>query len=149
MKVVIQRVSKASVNIKSDVRQINKGIVVLIGIETSDTDKDVKWISDKILNLRIFPDEQGKFDKSVLDIQGDVLVVSQFTLLGDCRKGRRPDFTKAASSEKAKILYERFIELISESGLNIQTGEFQAYMNVEIHNDGPVTLILDSTHNDK
>lgn len=148
MRAVLQRVSSAKVTFDNisqvGVREINRGIVVLVGIDKDDTEEDVNWLVNKILNLRIFPDETDKFNYSVIDIKGAVLVVSQFTLLADCTKGRRPDFTQAANPEKAKILYEKFVKLLNASGLNIQTGEFQTKMSVEIHNDGPVTLILDS-----
>jgi D-tyrosyl-tRNA(Tyr) deacylase len=145
MKAVIQRVSQASVTINNaDKRSISRGLVILAGIEENDTEKDVQWISEKISCLRIFPNEQGKFDRSIMDIRGDLLVVSQFTLLGDCRKGRRPDFTRAAWPEHAIPLYEKLIECLNRTELNVQTGEFGADMLVEIDNDGPVTLILNS-----
>lgn len=145
MKAVIQRVSQASVTINNaEIRSISRGLVILAGIEENDTEKDVQWVSEKISCLRIFPNGQGKFDRSVMDIRGDLLVVSQFTLLGDCRKGRRPDFTRAARPEHAIPLYEKLIEYLNRTELNVQTGEFGADMLVEIDNDGPVTLILDS-----
>jgi D-tyrosyl-tRNA(Tyr) deacylase len=145
MRAVIQRVSQASVTINNaDKRSISRGLVILAGIEENDTEKDVQWISEKISCLRIFPNEQGKFDRSIMDIRGDLLVVSQFTLLGDCRKGRRPDFTRAARPEHAIPLYEKLIECLNRTELNVQTGEFGADMLVEIDNDGPVTLILNS-----
>ncbi|MDI6641474.1 MAG: D-aminoacyl-tRNA deacylase [Elusimicrobiota bacterium] len=144
MKAVVQRVSKAKVIFDDTFREISRGLVVLVGIDKNDTEEEVSWLVNKILNLRIFSDEKDKFNYSLLDIKGDVLVVSQFTLLADCNKGRRPDFTQAASPDKAKPLYEKFVELLKPSGLNIQTGEFQAKMSVEIHNDGPVTVIIDS-----
>lgn len=145
MKAIIQRVTKASVTINnSQKRNIGKGVVIFLGIYEQDTKNDTIWLSDKILNLRIFPNESGKFDKSILDIKGDILIISQFTLYGDCRKGRRPDFTMAAKPQKAIPLYKDFIERVSNSGLNVQTGEFGANMLVEIYNDGPVTFILES-----
>jgi len=140
MRAVIQRVKKAKV---FD-REISQGLVVFVAITHEDTEEDAKKLSDKILNLRIFPNEEGKFDFSVIDIEGEILIVSQFTLYGDCSKGRRPDFTQAASPEKARKLYEKFVEYMKNSGLKVVTGEFQSTMLVEIHNDGPVTLIIDS-----
>lgn len=117
---------------------------MLIGVGENDTEKDAEKLADKTVNLRIFPNNDGKLDKSLLDINGEVLVISQFTLLGDFTKGRRPDFTKAAKPEKAIPLYEHFIKILKEFNVLIQTGEFGADMQVEIHNDGPVTLNLDS-----
>ncbi|MFN3966749.1 MAG: D-aminoacyl-tRNA deacylase [Endomicrobiia bacterium] len=140
MRAVVQRVKKAKV---FD-REISRGLVVFIAITHTDKEEDAKKLADKILNLRIFPNEEGKFDFSVIDIKGEILVVSQFTLYGDCSKGRRPDFTRAAPPEKAKNLYEKFVEYIKNSGLKVVTGEFQSIMLVEIHNDGPVTLIVDT-----
>ncbi len=140
MRAVIQRVKKAKV---FD-REISEGLVVFVAITHTDTEEDAKRLADKILNLRIFPNEEGKFDFSVIDIEGEVLVVSQFTLYGDCSKGRRPDFTKSAKPEQAKELYEKFVKYIKGSGLKVVTGEFQTIMLVEIHNDGPVTLIVDT-----
>jgi len=140
MRAVIQRVKKAEV---FD-REISQGLVVFVAITHEDTEEDAKKLSDKILNLRIFPNEEGKFDFSVIDIEGEILIVSQFTLYGDCSKGRRPDFTQAASPEKARKLYEKFVEYMKNSGLKVVTGEFQSIMLVEIHNDGPVTLIVDT-----
>ena len=145
MKSTIQRVSKARVTIHGgETRTIGRGLVVLIGVGENDTEKDAEKLADKTVNLRIFPNNDGKLDKSLLDINGEVLVISQFTLLGDFTKGRRPDFTKAAKPEKAIPLYEHFIKILKEFNVLIQTGEFGADMQVEIHNDGPVTLNLDS-----
>lgn len=145
MKAVIQRVTKASVTINSsEKKSINRGLVVFLGIGEKDTEKDAQWLADKTADLRIFQNEQGKLDKSVLDINGEILVISQFTLYGDCNKGKRPDFTCAAKPEKAIELYETFIEYLKDSNLNIATGKFAADMLVEIHNDGPVTLVLDT-----
>lgn len=150
MKAVIQRVDKASVTINSVKNsQINRGLVVLLGVSQDDTEQDAKWLSDKILTLRIFPNEDGKFDKSVSDINGEVLVVSQFTLYGDCAKGRRPDFTNAAKPEKAVPLYEKFVDYLKTSGLAVNTGQFAAHMLVEIYNNGPVTIILDTEERGK
>jgi len=145
MKAVLQRVTKASVTIeREETRTISRGIVVLVAIGKNDDEKDGAWLSDKILSLRIFPNEQGKFDRSVTDIRGDLLVVSQFTLYGDAQKGKRPDFTSAAEPATARVLYERFVDRLRSSGLKTETGEFAADMNVKIHNDGPVTIIIDS-----
>ena len=145
MKAVIQRVIKGSVNIKDKVTgAIEKGIVVLLGISENDTEEDVKYLADKISNLRIFEDFEGKMNLSCFDIKGEVLVISQFTLLANCRKGRRPSFIEAAKPEKAIPLYDKFIILLKETGLEVKTGEFGASMLVEIYNDGPVTIILDS-----
>ena len=145
MRAVIQRVTNAAVTIaEMPRRNIGEGLVVFAGITHDDGPKDVDWSSEKILNLRIFADENGKFDKSVLDINGEILVISQFTLYGDTKKGRRPDFTQAAHPETAQPLYEKFVANLRNSGLKVETGEFGAKMLVEIGNDGPVTLILDS-----
>ncbi|OGS21776.1 MAG: D-tyrosyl-tRNA(Tyr) deacylase [Elusimicrobia bacterium RIFOXYA2_FULL_39_19] len=144
MKAVIQRVTQSSVTIENEKRSISAGLTILIAIASSDTELKAKTLADKILNLRIFPNEEGKFDKSVIDIKGELLAVSQFTLYGDCTKGRRPDFTQAASPANAKMLYEKFVEYLKQSGLKVVTGEFQAMMQVEIHNDGPVTLIVEN-----
>ncbi|MDU2156857.1 D-aminoacyl-tRNA deacylase, partial [Clostridium sp.] len=126
---------------------INKGLNILIGISKDDTEEDLLYIKEKLINLRIFEDEADKMNLSVLDVKGEILVISQFTLYGDCRKGRRPNFMEAEGGEKAKVLYERFIELLKESNLKIETGEFGAHMKVDIQNDGPVTLMLDSKKN--
>ena len=145
MKAVVQRVKKASVIIEGKIfGTIEKGFAILLGISETDTEEDVKYLSEKIANLRIFEDSQGKMNLSCLDIKGDFLVVSQFTLIADCRKGRRPSFIEAARPEKAIPLYENFISLLRQTGSKVETGEFEASMVVEIHNDGPVTIILDS-----
>jgi|SRR3989339_816451 len=144
MRALVQRVTKAKVKIGSNEREISKGLVVLLAIAATDTQEKAKLLSEKVLNLRIFPNDLGKFDNSVLDIKGEILVVSQFTLYGDCTRGRRPDFRKSASPVLAKKLYEDFVEYIIFSGLKTATGEFQESMLVEIHNDGPVTLIVDA-----
>ena len=145
MRAVVQRVSQASVLINEKrVSSINKGLVILLGVKKGDTEKDVRWLVEKCVNLRIFEDTHGKFNFSSRDIDGEILVVSQFTLYGDCRKGRRPDFVEAAPPETAEMLYNDFISALQNIGLNIQTGVFGAKMEVEIHNDGPVTLIINS-----
>jgi D-tyrosyl-tRNA(Tyr) deacylase len=145
MRAVVQRVSKAQVTIGKDVAgKIEKGLVVLLGVGLDDTTGDVKYLADKIVNLRIFDDENGKMNLSSLDVGGELLIVSQFTLFGDCRKGKRPSYDKAARPEAAGELYEKFIECCRGYDIKVETGEFQAMMSVEIHNDGPVTLLLDS-----
>lgn len=141
---MIQRVNKAAVTVNNDRREISAGLVILVAIKSGDTDKDAQWLAEKIVNLRIFYNEKEKFDRSVFDIKGELLVVSQFTLYGDCRKGRRPDFTGSAAPDIAKPLYEKFVEYLKPYGLKIVTGEFAASMLVEIHNDGPVTVIINS-----
>ena len=145
MRAVVQRVSSSKVEVNGEiVGSINKGINILIGISKDDSEDDLLYIKDKVINLRIFEDENDKMNLSVLDIKGEILVISQFTLYGDCRKGRRPNFMEAEGGERAKAFYERFVELLKESNLKIQTGEFGAHMKVDIQNDGPVTLIIDS-----
>jgi len=145
MKIVIQRVKQSKVKVNSEViAKIDKGLLILIGAEKGDNKSDVDYLVSKAINLRIFEDDNSKMNLSVLDIKGEILVVSQFTLLGDCRKGRRPSFDKAAKGEDALELYENFVSELNKSELKIQTGEFGAHMQVELTNDGPVTLILDS-----
>lgn len=124
-----------------------RGLMVLIGVADGDTKQDAVYIADKITGLRIFEDEAGKMNRCVIDIGGEILAVSQFTLLGDVRKGKRPSFTKAAPPKEAKALYQAVIERMKESGLHVEEGIFQADMLVEIHNDGPVTILLDSQKN--
>jgi D-tyrosyl-tRNA(Tyr) deacylase len=143
MKAVIQRVSQGGVKIGEIERKIGPGLVVLLGVKQGDTMDDVVWTADKCLHLRIFEDAEGKMNRSVLDTRGAILIVSQFTLYGDCRKGRRPGFTDAAPPEQAIPLYESFVGKIKESGLTVETGEFGASMQVSIENDGPVTLIVE------
>ena len=145
MRAVVQRVKESSVNVGSDViGRIGAGILVFLGISKEDSVDDVYYLFDKILNLRIFEDEHGKMNRSLLEARGDILVVSQFTLLGDCRKGRRPSFTEAADPDKANELYEKFVEKASRRGITVQTGRFRAIMDVHLVNDGPVTLIVES-----
>lgn len=145
MRAVIQRVKRASVTIEGKkYSEINQGYLVLLGITHNDSEKDIKYLKDKILNLRIFSNSEGKFDYSIKDIKGEILIVSQFTLYADSRKGRRPDFTQAAKPEIAKKLYLEFIEEIKKENIPVKTGVFGAEMEVELINDGPVTIILDS-----
>jgi D-aminoacyl-tRNA deacylase len=149
MRVVIQRVSEASVHINSEcIGRIGLGLVVLLGVTTDDTQSDADYLSEKILGLRIFPDEAGKFAHSVQEVNGSILVVSQFTLYGDCRKGRRPSFTAAAGVDKALPLYEYFVKALRQKQIPVATGRFQAAMAVHLVNDGPVTLIIDSARRD-
>ncbi len=145
MRAVIQRVKKASVSVDGKiVGQIDKGVMILLGVGKDDTESDIDYLVEKIANLRIFEDNEGKMNLSVLDVDGDFLVVSQFTLYGDCRKGRRPSYTESAPPVMAKQYYERFVEQLKTYGRKVETGIFGAMMLVEIHNDGPVTLLLDS-----
>lgn len=145
MRALVQRVKKAEVRVGEEVAgRINRGLVVLLGVAKGDTEKDARYLADKIAQLRLFPDDEEHFNLSVLDINAEILVVSQFTLLADLKKGRRPDFTQAAPSAEAKALYETFIKYLKEWGLKVEQGRFGEYMLVEIHNDGPVTIWLDS-----
>lgn len=145
MRVVVQRVSHASVTIDGEVvGQIGRGLLVLVGINKTDGEAEITFLADKLVNLRIFPDDDDKMNRSLMDIQGELLVVSQFTLYGDCRKGRRPSFIDAAGPDHAIPVYERFVARLRESGLNVETGRFGANMQVDLQNDGPVTLIIDS-----
>ena len=145
MKALIQRVTRASVSVASEVvGRIDRGLVVFIGVATGDTEKDAQYLAQKTVSLRIFSDEEGRFNLSALDIKGELLVVSQFTLLADTRKGRRPSFIEAAPPTQAEEIFERFVEQTRATGLRVETGRFQQYMQVEIHNDGPVTILLDS-----
>lgn len=148
MRAVVQRVKRSSVKVNGEaIGEISKGINVLVGITKDDNDEDLKYIKEKIFNLRIFSDENDKMNLSVKDVKGELLIISQFTLYGDARKGRRPSFIEALGGEEAVKLYNDFIELCKVEGLKIQTGEFGADMEVEIINDGPVTLLLDSKKN--
>jgi len=145
VKALLQRVTGASVSIDGEVvGRIGQGLVVFVGVADGDTEKDVEYLVQKTAGLRIFADEEGKFNLSALDINGELLLVSQFTLLADTKKGRRPSFTGAAPPERAEELFERFVEQAGATGLKVETGRFQQYMQVEIHNDGPVTIMLDS-----
>ncbi|MBA7635377.1 D-aminoacyl-tRNA deacylase [subsurface metagenome] len=145
MKALLQRVTRASVSVGGEVvGRIGQGLVVFVGVATGDTEKDAQYLAQKIASLRIFSDEEGRFNLSALDIKGELLVVSQFTLLADTRKGRRPSFIEAAPPAQAEEIFERFVEQARATGLRVATGRFQQYMRVEIHNDGPVTILLDS-----
>lgn len=145
MRAVVQRVSKASVAVEGQpCGQIAKGMVVLLGIKQGDSSGDVSWLAEKIVHLRIFEDDQGKMNRSLADIGGEMLIISQFTLYGDCRKGRRPGFSSAAPPALAEPLYRQFIENVNKLGIQTATGIFQAEMAVELINDGPVTMLLDS-----
>lgn len=145
MRAVIQRVSDASVTVGGEViGRIERGFVVLLGVADEDTQDDVIWLAGKVHGLRVFEDDAGRMNLSLQDVGGDVLVVSQFTLLGDCRKGRRPSFVAAAAPEKADSLYQSFVAELRGLGLTVETGQFQAQMDVRLTNDGPVTLMLDS-----
>ena len=148
MRAVVQRVTYSSVEVDGViVGEINKGFNVLLGISKDDTEEDMKYIKDKIINLRVFSDENDKMNLSLLDIKGELLLISQFTLYGDARKGRRPNFMNALGGEEAKKFYDKFIEMMKETGLKVQTGLFGADMKVDIKNDGPVTILLDSSKN--
>ncbi|HSG30974.1 MAG TPA: D-aminoacyl-tRNA deacylase [Thermodesulfobacteriota bacterium] len=145
MKIVIQRVKQAKVKVNSEIiGNIQQGLLILVGAENDDDSSDIQYLVSKVLNLRIFEDENSKMNLSVLDIKGEILAVSQFTLLGDCTKGRRPSFDKAAKGQDALSLYEQFVSELKKSDLNIQTGKFGAHMQVELINDGPVTFVLNS-----
>ncbi len=147
MKAVIQRVSCASVKVDNIiVGQINKGFVVLLGITHSDTENEAKFVAGKVANMRVFEDNNGKMNLSLKDVKGEILVISQFTLYGDARKGNRPSFTEAARPETAIPLYEYFIDEIKKSGIPVATGIFGAKMEVEIHNSGPVTIIVEKNN---
>ncbi len=146
MRAVVQRVSEANVLIQNEsVGRIGRGLLVFLGIAKNDTPRDIDWMADKIVNLRIFETQEGKMDESLLDIGGDLLIVSQFTLYGDCRKGRRPSFSDAMEAGAAKSFFELFVKKAKEKVTNVQTGVFQAMMQVSLTNDGPVTILLDST----
>lgn len=145
MRIILQRVSRASVEVDgATVGEIGAGLLALLGVAKTDTASDADALAAKILNLRIFPDEAGKMNRSVLDCGGGLLVVSQFTLYGDCRKGRRPGFDDAAPAERARELYEYFVAVVRRSGLRVETGVFQAHMAVSLVNDGPVTFLVES-----
>ncbi|MDQ2087544.1 D-aminoacyl-tRNA deacylase [Herbivorax sp. ANBcel31] len=145
MRAVVQRVNFSKVTVeKETVGEIKKGLNVLLGIGKEDTQKDIEYLADKIINLRIFEDENGKMNISLKDVNGELLVISQFTLYADCRKGKRPGFDKAARPKDAEDIYKQFIKECEKYDVKVETGTFQAMMSVEIHNDGPVTILLDS-----
>lgn len=145
MRAVVQRVRRAEVRVDGEtIGRIGPGVLVLVGIAREDTAGTGKGLAEKIVNLRIFDDDQGRMNRSVLQTAGEVLCISQFTLYGDCRKGRRPSFDRAAPPEAARPLYEAFVESVRAFGLRVESGQFQAMMEVELVNDGPVTLLLDS-----
>ena len=145
MKALVQRVLKASVTVNGEVAgEIGQGLVTLLGVANGDTEKDADYLVNKIINLRIFTDAADKFNLSVLDIKGEILLISQFTLLSDTRHGRRPSFTDAAPPEQAEKLYNYAVDQTRISGVKVATGRFQQHMEVEIHNSGPVTIMLDS-----
>ena len=145
MRAVVQRVKEAKVVVDGKtVGEIGQGLLVLLGVEQKDEKVDADYLVSKIAHLRIFRDSEQKFNRSLIDVKGGMLVVSQFTLLGDCRKGRRPSFTDAALPEKAKELYEYFISSVAKNNIPVASGEFQAMMDVHLVNDGPVTMLLDS-----
>lgn len=145
MKALLQRVDRASVTVGGNVTgSIGKGLCVFLGVAEGDTQKDIAWLADKVVNLRIFDDESGKMNRSVIDEKGEILIVSQFTLCGDCKRGRRPSWANAAEPTEANRMYEKFVGEIESRGVVAATGVFQALMKVEICNDGPVTLMIDS-----
>jgi len=141
MKALIQRVKNASVTIDGEsYSEIGSGMLILLGVEKTDELENAEKLADKLVNFRVFDDEDGKMNKSLIDVKGEILVVSQFTLMADCKKGTRPSFDKAAPAQKAKSLYEDFVKIISQYGLTVKTGVFQAMMEVSLVNDGPVTF---------
>ncbi len=148
MRAVIQRVKSASVVVGTEVAgSIGEGLLILLGVAVSDSIEDAEYLADKAVNLRIFEDENRKMNRSLLDTGGEILIVSQFTLLGDCKKGRRPSFVNAAPPELAEKLYQQFVDYIHQKGVSVKTGRFQAKMDVCLINDGPVTLVIDSNRN--
>lgn len=148
MKAVVQRVKKSSVSVNGEViADIGRGLLVLLGVDRQDRPSDADYLAEKIVHLRIFEDDEGKMNRSLLETGGEMLVVSQFTLLGDCRKGRRPSFINAAPPESADKYYEHFVAQVRQKGIPAQTGRFRALMAVSLVNDGPVTLILESPRN--
>jgi len=148
MRAVVQRSKAASVTVAEEVvGTIEKGLVVFLGVQAGDDSKTISWMADKIINLRIFEDENGKMNLSLKDISGEMLIVSQFTLYGDCRKGRRPSYSQAAPPALAEEVYEKFVHEVAGCGVKTATGQFQAMMDVQLINDGPVTLLLDSDKN--
>jgi D-tyrosyl-tRNA(Tyr) deacylase len=145
MRALLQRVTEARVTVDGAVTgEIGAGLLVLLGVSKLDTEADAEFVAQKVLNLRVFEDEHGKMNRSILDTGGGMLVVSQFTLYGDCRKGRRPSFDDAAPAEQARALYEHFVAFARRANLKVETGVFQAHMSVSLVNDGPVTLLVES-----
>ena len=145
MKAVLQRVARGSVTVGGEVvGKIGPGLVILVGVANGDTERDAQYLAQKAVELRIFPDQAGKFNLSAIDVKGDLLLVSQFTLLADTKKGRRPSFVDAAEPETAQRLFNEFVTAARASGLKVETGRFQQHMMVQIDNDGPVTIVLDS-----
>lgn len=145
MRAVVQRTDRSSVTVNNEIiANVGRGLTVLLGVGAEDQEADAKYLAEKIVNLRIFSDDEGKMNLSLLDINGDLLVVSQFTLYADCRKGRRPGFDNAAPPEKARELYLKFIDFCKEIGVKVSCGQFQSEMMVELTNHGPVTMLLDS-----
>lgn len=146
MRAVVQRVDRAKVTVDGNIAgEISQGLMVLVGVVEGDTEKDAQYLADKVTGLRIFEDEAGKMNLSIKDIGGEILSISQFTLYGDCRKGKRPSFDKAAKPETAIVLYEKFNELCRQQDIKVETGIFGAHMLVELANNGPVTILLDSS----
>jgi D-aminoacyl-tRNA deacylase len=145
MKAVVQRVTRSRVTVEDqEIGSIGMGMMVLLGVAQDDDEADADWLVDKIAGLRIFEDDHGKMNRAITDVNGQILVVSQFTLMGDCRKGRRPSFVQAAAPDKAEALYNRFVQNIMDKDIGVQTGRFGAAMKVALVNDGPVTLIVSS-----
>lgn len=145
MKVVLQRSKEASVTVDGEVKgAIRSGAVLLVGITHEDTEEDARYVADKVVNLRIFEDEEGKMNHSLLDVGGEILSISQFTLYGDCRKGRRPNFMSAAKPDHAESVYNYFNKVLKEKSIKVETGVFGAMMDVNLTNDGPVTLMIES-----
>ncbi|MGB9780963.1 MAG: D-aminoacyl-tRNA deacylase [Caldanaerobacter sp.] len=145
MRAVVQRVTRGEVRVDGEVvGAIGKGFVVLVGIAEDDTEEDIAYMADKLVNLRVFEDEEGKMNLSLLDVGGEMLLVSQFTLMGDVRKGRRPSFTSAKKPEEALLYFNKLVEEVRKKGVKVETGKFQAMMKVLIENDGPVTILIDS-----
>lgn len=145
MRAVVQRVNSASVKVDGEIYgKIKEGLLILLGVEDMDNEEDAEYLSEKVCNLRIFEDSQDKMNLSLMEVKGEILVVSQFTLHGDCRKGRRPNFMKAARPELAEMLYNKFVENCKKYVSKVETGKFQAHMDVELVNNGPVTLLIDS-----
>lgn len=145
MRAVVQKISRSQVTVDGELTgKTGPGLLVLLGVTHDDTEKDAEYMADKLVNLRIFEDENEKLNLSLIDVGGEMMAVSQFTLYGDCRKGRRPGFTEAARPEPADKLYQYFVQKVRDMGINVETGRFQTHMMVELVNDGPVTILVDS-----